>query len=496
MKDYFLEIFRKNTKEINELYVIRAIGCFLVILFHCYTFSLHLIPKSYSAYMSKAENAEVLMSLFFVISAFLVSASFSKEVEKRQSYFENWKSFVFKRSLRIFPAFYFVFFLTIYFMSIMLQKTNGLELPADVAAKIDNIKYVISYWWSDALYISNFTKERVLAQGWSLSMEEQFYLLMPIFYYLYHNYISTRRSKYIVLIFLIIIPNILRLYPYYYVDLPSFGDYVNYAFHPIHLHFEPFVYGILLMELWRDGGYKVGNKTGDLVFYSIFIICSFVFYSVIQLTYAENRFYFIVFRNTFYAFYAFLIVYGSIFGYFKRFSFLLSNAVLVFIGKLSYGIYLIHMLVNTIVLAKIYDPFHPEKNDILIILKAAVISLIISTLFALLSYYFIEKPFLKIREWSQPRYDISKNQFYYTKTTRSELIFVSIVLTILSFAPFYMLKMLMSVGFFNKNGVNQVVMIILFIIPLVLNLYTLMRYKKIYFLNYFSKFNHTKLIHS
>ncbi|MCW7472095.1 acyltransferase family protein [Leptospira levettii] len=494
MKEYFLEVFRKNSKEINELYVIRAIGCFIVILFHCYTFSLHLIPKSYSSYMSKAENAEFSMSLFFVISSFLVSASFSREVEKRQNYLENWKSFVIKRSLRIFPAFYFVFFMTIYLMSVMLQKTNGLDLPEDIGAKIENIKHVISYWWADAFYISNFTKERVLAQGWSLSMEEQFYLLMPICYFFYEKYIPNRKNKYLVLIFFIIIPIFLRLYPYYYVSLPHFGDYVNYAFHPIHFHFEPFVYGILLMEIWRDGGVKVGDRKGNLLFYFTFAMTCLIFYFLVQLTYSEYRLYFIVFRNAFYSFFAFLVVYGLVFGYFKRLSFILSSSVLVFIGKLSYGIYLIHMLVNTIVLGKVYDATNPEKNDIVVILKAALISLMVSTLFALLSYYFIEKPFLKIREWSQPRYDIAKNQFYYAKTTRGELIFVSIMLTILSFAPFYMLKLLVAVDFFPKNSVSQLVMMILLAIPLLVNLYSIFKYRKIFFFKYFSKFNHTKLL--
>lgn len=161
MKEYFIEIFKKNKKEINELYGIRALSCYFVILFHCFAFSLDAFPGHYAPYLHNAQNVEFLMSLFFVISSFLVSTSFSRELE-RASFLESWKNFVIKRSLRIFPAFYLILSVTILIMAGILKKSQGMEGADSFADGLVGLKIKLSYWWTDLTYISNYFPNRIL----------------------------------------------------------------------------------------------------------------------------------------------------------------------------------------------------------------------------------------------------------------------------------------------------------------------------------------------
>jgi peptidoglycan/LPS O-acetylase OafA/YrhL len=63
----------------------------------------------------------------------------------------------------------------------------------------------------------------------------------------------------------------------------------------------------------------------------------------------------------------------------------LENPVLVFVGKISYGLYLWHYFILTVL----------EQHD----LPSRYLTYLIPTVgFALLSYYFVEKPFLRLKQ--------------------------------------------------------------------------------------------------
>lgn len=487
MKEYFIEIFKKNKKEINELYGIRALSCYFVILFHCFAFSLDSFPRHYAPYLHNAQNVEFLMSLFFVISAFLVSTSFSRELE-RASFFESWKSFVIKRSLRIFPAFYVILSVTILIMAGILKKSQGLEEANAFTDGLLELKLKLSYWWTDFAYISNYFPKRILVHGWSLSMEEQFYVAMPFAFLFYTKFLRNRTQKMFFLVLLLALPILIRNYYYLNFTFDSFEVYVQTLFHPIHTHFEPFVYGILLMELWRAGKISSSIVRAKTIYYIVFSVFFILFCYVCTLEFSEAKHFFVVYRISFYSFFAFIIVFGAVSGFFSKISWFLANPVLVFIGKLSYGIYLVHMLVNTTVMLTVLDHKIVENNDVTRLLKASFISLLISILIALLSYLVIEKPFLKIREWTQARFDISTNTFYYVKGNAKERILVSLFLTLLSFFPFIILKQMVAVDFIPKNELTTFVIGALFVVPILINIVSLLIKKKLFFYFYLSRF--------
>ncbi|MBV8207392.1 MAG: acyltransferase [Acidobacteria bacterium] len=99
--------------------------------------------------------------VFFVISGFLITSLLLKELERTGSI--SLSRFYFRRTLRIFPAFY------VYIAAIAAAAALGLVhlLPGDL---LHAVTYTMNYhavrgWW--------------LGHTWSLSLEEQFYLLWP-----------------------------------------------------------------------------------------------------------------------------------------------------------------------------------------------------------------------------------------------------------------------------------------------------------------------------
>jgi peptidoglycan/LPS O-acetylase OafA/YrhL len=100
------------------------------------------------------------VKFFFVISGFLITGLLLKEIDKTETV--NLAKFYFRRTLRIFPPYYF------YLFAIFIGSRFITELPA-------------SNFASSLTYTSNYFVPGTwnLLHTWSLSVEEQFYLIFP-----------------------------------------------------------------------------------------------------------------------------------------------------------------------------------------------------------------------------------------------------------------------------------------------------------------------------
>lgn len=102
------------------------------------------------------------VDLFFVISGFLITSILLKS---KGSFFSSYKNFVGRRTLRIFP---------IYYLTIFIMLVAGYQPVRDTALSL--ITYTFNYAWIyDNLPLSSVT------HFWSLAVEEQFYLFWPFF---------------------------------------------------------------------------------------------------------------------------------------------------------------------------------------------------------------------------------------------------------------------------------------------------------------------------
>jgi peptidoglycan/LPS O-acetylase OafA/YrhL len=100
------------------------------------------------------------VKFFFVISGFLITGLLLKEIDKTETV--NLAKFYFRRTLRIFPPYYF------YLLMIFIGARYFTELPTGNFAS--SVTYTSNYFVPDTWN---------LLHTWSLSVEEQFYLIFP-----------------------------------------------------------------------------------------------------------------------------------------------------------------------------------------------------------------------------------------------------------------------------------------------------------------------------
>ncbi|WP_459570299.1 acyltransferase family protein [Cupriavidus sp. 8B] len=139
---------------------VRAIAVLSVILFHL---DYHLVSGGF-----------IGVDIFFVISGYLITRIIATEISERRFTF---RSFYVRRIRRILPAFLLVIAATVIVGRILL-------LPDDFGELLASIKYAVAfganlYFSKDRGYFDLASDEKPLLHIWSLSVEEQFYFVWP-----------------------------------------------------------------------------------------------------------------------------------------------------------------------------------------------------------------------------------------------------------------------------------------------------------------------------
>jgi peptidoglycan/LPS O-acetylase OafA/YrhL len=151
-----------SASRLPSLDGLRAVSICMVVIGHC---SKTITGLSNSAYMflGFVGAGRLGVSIFFVISGFLITTLLVRE--QLSTHTISLKDFYIRRAFRIFPGFY------------------AYWLVAFVLALLGYIHLSRSDLISAAIYIWNYVPRNVdtwfLGHTWSLSVEEQFYLLWP-----------------------------------------------------------------------------------------------------------------------------------------------------------------------------------------------------------------------------------------------------------------------------------------------------------------------------
>ncbi len=135
------------------------------------------------ANFNKSDNpgGQVGVQIFFIISGYLITILLLQEEAKNNTI--NLKKFYLRRTIRIFPVYYSLLF--VYFL---LQISNVLSFST--ASWITSLSYT--------KYLSYKNNDWETGHLWSLSVEEQFYLLWPLIFKFF-------KKKRVIIAFLIII---------------------------------------------------------------------------------------------------------------------------------------------------------------------------------------------------------------------------------------------------------------------------------------------------
>jgi peptidoglycan/LPS O-acetylase OafA/YrhL len=150
---------------------LRAIAVLLVVVFH-----FNLIPGGKSGFIG--------VDVFFVISGFLITAIITKQLDAGTFSFT---SFYLHRIRRLAPALFAVLVLVMLAGLLVLFPSELVELSKQVLASQLYVANV--YYWKTINYFGLRADNVFLLHTWSLALEEQFYLVYPLCVFLLHRYL-------------------------------------------------------------------------------------------------------------------------------------------------------------------------------------------------------------------------------------------------------------------------------------------------------------------
>jgi peptidoglycan/LPS O-acetylase OafA/YrhL len=214
-----------RTRNIPSLDGMRALSILLVVVAHSSQNLSRCIRIPLGAYLLFAHTG---VSVFFVISGFLITSLLLKELDATGTI--ALKRFYLRRAFRIFPAFY-LYLGTIFILTLL----GAFRTP--LAAFFFAATYTSNY------YLGPGGAFVGLQHIWSLCVEEQFYLLWPAGLVL----VGRARAVYLALSLILISP-MSRLVTYLVLQ-PQHRAVVDRMFHS---SIDTIMFGCLLALLWQN----------------------------------------------------------------------------------------------------------------------------------------------------------------------------------------------------------------------------------------------------
>ena len=352
-----------KSKYIKSFDGIRAIAIVLVIL--GYGKNTVNINGNISQYLSTIlANSSLGVRLFFVLSGYLITLLLLKEI--KQNKIINIKEFHQKRIIRIFPVFY-VFIIVIGILN-LITKWN-INLGQFVAAATFTWNYQ-GLWNSNGSSAGHW----FLGHLWTLALEAQFYFLWPLVLGL----LGITKSRKLSLFIVLILPFI-RVGSYFL--FPSQRGLLGMMFHTA---IDSIMVGCYMAIINNNCKYK--KLISNLKMPTICILMLWLFLISPTLGYFIRGFG-ISLGISIDAIASGLLIAWLHNNPMTIISNFLSNSVLTYIGKISYSLYLWQQLFLTKLNTTIMGQF---PYNIGFCFLAAIIS-----------YYLIEKPFLRLKNKSR-----------------------------------------------------------------------------------------------
>ena len=370
-----------------ELDVLRFFAFFAVFMFHI-TFR---DPAFYSARGVPIHVAELLaalseagnmgVDLFFALSAYLITTLLLREKEALGTV--NLRSFYIRRILRIWP---------LYFLAVTLGTAWFVVNPNDFFPK----SYAIAYLFLVGNWMYMFgSPGSPFAVLWSVSVEEQFYLTWPLLL----RRLRSRKTFIVFALCLLLFTITVRAYAIHYfsahyeVSVHNGSYVVPYLWSHYHFALDD---GIMANTLTRLDGIAVGILIAALLStkvprikgpYRVLLLAPGLACFLFVGGYFTDGLPSVVVRITAAAVasgFFLCAVLGSTF----------APRPLIFLGKISYGLYIYHQMCIRIsghILGNRMKSYFGYSMHI-------VLSLTITVVVAALSYRWIETPFLRLKQ--------------------------------------------------------------------------------------------------
>ncbi len=382
-------LFLPARDEIPGLNGVRAAGTMIVIAGHVWhgMKDMSILPEAPWFVHAVFGNIASFLDLFFVLSGYLIAAGLRKAYAKLGRV--DFRVFFISRSMRIFPAYYF--FLAINFLLTFKFLLGGFGVSDQ--AGLDYVFFGLAAKFPhDAFYITNYTSEGSIVHGWSLAVEEHFYLILPFFAH-FVMYPLQRYTRLMLLAGLYLGPLLARWYVLPFVE--SSHDHFVLVYYPTHCRADSLIAGIVLSELFpnRASGRPLLLSFGARL---VLPVVALALLAAGHLTVFEPRafFYNVLRYNCYNIGWALILVLA--FDARTLVARLLGFSFWRPIARLSYSMYLWHFMASGLGMGILAGLYVPGANWVSFALLAAA-AVAVTLIYALLSYVFVEFPFLQKR---------------------------------------------------------------------------------------------------
>ncbi len=328
------------------------------------------------------------VQLFFVLSGYLITSLLLKEKENPLSFYI--KRFYWRRTLRIFPIYYlYIAFVAVVFLLKGIPEDFPDLLPFLATYTFNFYPLIGTYSYHD-LFFTHF---------WSLSVEEQFYLMWPVVIY----FCNRDQLKYVLLAIVVTAPVVRLLlaevmlsngydaaYTGQTVYRFTFGQWDGFAFgaaipvcsQKLLAKFKtgPLLLltsiALVILGLWTRQDLLAAGSDSPI---------SALGYQIGVMTNYQH-----VWTFTLWDFFFFLLLLHTV-RHSQVTEKLFGNDFMVFVGKISYGLYVYHwfimMALNSYVMPRVGNMF-----------IGLIIYLVASFGVAMLSYYILERRLLALKD--------------------------------------------------------------------------------------------------
>ncbi len=381
----------------REIDGLRSLSVIFVILYHLY-------PDTFN-------GGFLGVDIFFVISGYVISQSLYKS--NSENFFDFIKHFYARRILRIYPLLIIVSISTLLITLIFFSYSDFNFLFYSFITSIIGLSNLYYIKTGKDYFLDEI--DNPFLHTWSLGIEEQFYLIYPILLFiLLKNFSSSNIKTIIIFILLIILSKSFSL-------IISENQILNFYF-PFARFWELLV-GCFLFFIFKDNKSKISSfkYQNFFIVISLFIVFTLLFFGK-QINLALLMILAVFSSGS-------LILLSST-SFINK---ILNNYYVVYIGQISFGLYLWHYPILYFAKGRI-------ENHILLSIFVVLTSLIIS----ILSHKYFENP---IRYNEKLKLKLKQTLSY------SYIFLIIFVLAIFSypFSKIYLFKFKNNIESFAEN---------------------------------------------
>lgn len=367
---------RPHFKNLDAL---RFLAAFAVFTFHFFSDLKSFIPISENNLLYKGitlftSKGLLGVNFFFVLSGFLITYLILFELKHENKF--NLKHFLIRRTLRIWPLYFIIICIGFFLFPLLFNEYSTSHQAINYVLFLANFDEI----WYGANDSINF-----LTSPWSVAVEEQFYLIWG---FLLLGLSKLKKFNLLTLIsFLLGVSLVFRFL--------NFEDTRVIYYHTLAVMPDILVGSLLAFAYIKKSNWLVKLKHWSTLKIGLTYCVSF---SLILLKNKLFQGHFIIMeRYVFSLFFAFILADQM---YLKH-SFFKLGSIRIFnhLGKISYGLYMYHLVVLFVLqplMTLLINDFKINYTTVIIIYFVG--SILGTYLISLFSYHVIEKPFLTLKK--------------------------------------------------------------------------------------------------